>query len=351
MPRSAWLVGIALTMLLIPLAASAQAKQIVVGPGDSIQAAVDAASPGDTILVSGLHHENVAITTNGLELRGLGAVLEPAATPVQNACFDPSSPDDVNGICVIGNVDFNTGEVISPVKDVTVRGFTIRGFSDSGIITFGAQDATYRDNVAEDNDEYGITAFASTGTRMLFNTATDAGESGFYIGDSPNADASLIGNEASNNLFGVLIRNAEHGKITTNSVHDNCVGMVEFADAPGPAGFFRFDANSIRHNTKACPASEDLEFPISGVGLAVFGGISNSINGNLIIGNVPSGETAFSGGIVLNTGIGGTPPADNKVRGNRVLQNDPDIFWDETGSGNSFQGNRCDTSSPAGLCH
>src|SRR5438552_1762663 len=112
----------ALLLALTPLTASAQAhKKSVVGPGDSIQAAVDAAKPGAKILVSGLHRENVAITKDGIELRGLDAVLEPPTTPTQNACFDPSNPTDLNGICVLGDVNFDTGEVNRPVDGVTVR--------------------------------------------------------------------------------------------------------------------------------------------------------------------------------------------------------------------------------------
>src|SRR5436309_8614970 len=167
------LVVLAATLFtLVAWAGSAPAATKVVGPGDSIQAAVDAAKPGDTLVVEGLHHENVAITTDGITLRGHDAVLEPSATPTENACFDPSAPEDVNGICVLGEVNFDTGEVIREVRDVTVSGFTIRGFTDSGIIAVGAHDATFRGNVTDDNEEYGITAFASTGTRMLFNRSS-----------------------------------------------------------------------------------------------------------------------------------------------------------------------------------
>jgi tRNA(Ser,Leu) C12 N-acetylase TAN1 len=75
---------------------------MVVAPGDSIQAAVDSVQPGDTIVVEGRYRENVAITTDGITLRGLGAVLESAATLAQNACVDPSAPTGVSGICILG---------------------------------------------------------------------------------------------------------------------------------------------------------------------------------------------------------------------------------------------------------
>ena len=44
----------------------------VVGPGESIQKAVNAADPGDTIVVRGVHREDVIITKNGIKLRGEG---------------------------------------------------------------------------------------------------------------------------------------------------------------------------------------------------------------------------------------------------------------------------------------
>jgi nitrous oxidase accessory protein NosD len=329
---------------------TAQAStNVVVGPGDSIQAAIDAARPGDTILVVGRHRENVAITTDGIRLRGVGAVLEPPAAPAHNACFDPTTPADINGICILGTVNFQTGEVIREVRDVTVSGFTIRGFSE-GIIAFGAHNATFEHNVAADNDVYGITAFTSTGTRMLFNRASGSDEAGFYIGDSPTADATLVGNEASDNLFGVLIRSALHGNAAANSIHGNCAGIAVLADLPGPAGLFHLTANHIRSNTKACPAGEDLPFPLSGTGILLLGASGTRIDANLITGNVPSGDTAYHGGVVVVAGPQGTPPTDNQVHRNLILHNTPDLFWDQTGSGNHLRGNLCRTSNPAGLC-
>jgi parallel beta-helix repeat protein len=350
--RSARLLGAlaAATALAAGLSAgSAQAAVTVVGPGDSIQAAIDAAHPGDTIVVKGVHHENVAITTDGITLRGSGAVLEPAATPLVNVCTDPSAPQDVIGVCVAGDIDFDTGAVIREVQGVSVSGFTVRGF-DEGIAAFGAHAATFAGNVAEDDEEYGITAFFSTGTRFLFNRVSDAEEAGIYIGDSPNADVTVIGNDASDNLFGILVRDSEHGTIVGNNVHGNCLGIPFFADLPGPVGLFTVAANRIADNTKACPASEDAPFPVSGIGVALLGATGVTVVGNVITGNVPSAGSAFSGGVVVAAGVGGTAPTGNRVRGNVILHNAPDLFWDGTGTGNVLTGNLCGTSVPAGLC-
>src|SRR5215210_2075642 len=68
------LTTMALTLLVasgVALAAgigSAAAQSSVVGPGESIQKAVNAAAPGDTIVVHGVHGEDVVIRKNGISL-------------------------------------------------------------------------------------------------------------------------------------------------------------------------------------------------------------------------------------------------------------------------------------------
>ena len=66
------LATMALTLLVasgVVLAAgigSAGAQSSVVGPGESIQKAVNAAHPGDTIVVRGVHREDVVIRKDGI---------------------------------------------------------------------------------------------------------------------------------------------------------------------------------------------------------------------------------------------------------------------------------------------
>ena len=55
---------------------SAQAANKVVGPGESIQKAINAADPGDTIVVKGVHREDVIIRKDGIKLLGQDAVIE-----------------------------------------------------------------------------------------------------------------------------------------------------------------------------------------------------------------------------------------------------------------------------------
>ncbi len=50
------------------------------------------------------------------------------------------------------------------------------------------------------------------------------------------------------------------------------------------------------------------------------------------------------------TGEPGFPSTDTVVKGNAILRNDPDIFWDQGGTGNVFRDNLCRSSVPLDLC-
>ena len=240
-----------------------------------------------------------------------------------------------------GDVDPATGEVSRSVRDVTLTGFTIRGFTGSGLFAIGASDTTFAGNVADGNAEAGIQASATTRTRLLFNRASGTDRAAFFLFRSPAL--RLVGNVAEDSRFGFQISDAD-GRMLANSVHDNCVGV--FLDA---TAVFHVAANRIQRNTMACPAAEGSP-PVSGAGIVLFGASGNTFVGNLITGNRPTGETVANGGVVVSTGFEGPPPSDNVVRGNTILANDPDIAWDETGTGNVFRRNRCETSTPPNLC-
>ncbi len=321
---------------------------VVVHPGDSIQAAIDAARPYTRILVlPGTYREALTVTKDGIVLDAKNATLvPPPAGGVPGPCDSQTAGE--NGVCVLGQAD-DQGNVTRYVDNVAVTGFTISGFPGTGIIGLGAQDASFTNNTANDDGEYGIAAFQSTGTWLASNTVIGNDEAGLYIGDSPDADATIEQNTAWNNGFGIFIRDAEEADVTWNDARYNCLGILVLGDAPGPAGNVTMRWNSVVHNNRACPASEDSG-AISGVGIGLAGTNDVTLHQNEIKDNRPTGPTDFSGGVVLISGDQGTPPTDNVVTGNFIAQNDPDIFWDGTGTGNVLQPNRCVTSVPAGLC-
>src|SRR3712207_2757502 len=110
---------------------SAGAQSAVVGPGESIQKAINAADPGDTIVVRGIHREDIIIRKDGIKLRGFGnAVIETPARPKADSPWSRAFGPEA--ICVCGgDLNIETGEITGPrVSDVSVSGFTIRGLKD-----------------------------------------------------------------------------------------------------------------------------------------------------------------------------------------------------------------------------
>jgi parallel beta-helix repeat protein len=451
--------GVALAVTKI---GSAGAQSAVVGPGESIQKAVNAAHPGDTIVVRGVHREDVVIRKDGIKLRGEDAVIEaPPKAKADSPCSRTFGPE---GICVVGDVNLDTIKVNERVKGVSVTGFTFRGFEDKakpgytafvievigarnttvvgnraignvvgGIEAFGSINTTIAknhivgspktdaegivvgnarnttvvkndvrsipgdlaaiavteksiDTTVAGNDliSYGVGVFVenSTGTKILSNDITDSTFVGTVILDSTgtkilsndisrsgdtgivifgperaNNDAKVVGNNISGGAWGIYVGDVtKGGSIAGNTIRNNCAGMFFEADQfDEHVVGFEVRGNTVEDNTRSCRAAK-FDRNVSGVGIALLGAASGmELTGNHLSGNVPSGPTRISGGVVVSTDPyfkkEQPKPMNNSVTGNHFGHNKPDIFWDESGSGNSFVGNLCDTSVPSSLCN
>jgi nitrous oxidase accessory protein NosD len=190
--------------------------------GDSIQAAVDAASPGDTVIVrAGTYHESVRIHTDGLTLRAQGDVT---LEPPNHSAAECYLPDHVAGFCVVPANFYPSSESYSQrVRDVTITGFRIIGFDD-GVFGFGTLNMKVSDVVAIGNGDYGVASFDGIGTRFTRNVTAGSHDAGIYLGDSPYADA-VTHNRSWENSLGILLRNVRNAMVSDNEVWGNCLGV------------------------------------------------------------------------------------------------------------------------------
>lgn len=330
-----------------------------VGPGQSIQRAIDTAQPGDTIVVAaGTYRENLTIQKDRITLRGAGegaTVLLAPATPNDSPCNEFG---EVNGICVAGEFTLGSDDVGAPVHGVRVSDLSVRGFSRFGVVVYNAVGSTVEHVDSGRNHRFGLVAFTVEGIRLLENRSHDNGEGGFYIGDAPRANAVVQGNEAYRNDategIGLFLRDTSHGVVRDNRFEANCAGvlLVDTAE-PGPAAGWQLSGNTVTRNNAACAPTQDVPVPLSGPGIALLGTTGTLVEGNVVTGNRPTGDTAFAGGILLASAksVGGADPTGTAVRGNEARSNAPaDLVFDGSGSRNRVAANRCGTSMPSGLC-
>jgi hypothetical protein len=343
---------------------SKSSKVIEVESGESIQAAIDAADPNTTIKIEeGTYKESLQISKDGIKLVGEGddethIVPPDPLVPGEGCVFeDPSTtPPTVSaiGICV------NDPDAQPPVRidGVKISHLSVTGFNGMGIFLFAVDNPVVKHVNASDDGEYGIFSLASTGSRIYKNVTNNDGEAGIYVGSSENADAVVKKNSASGSTLGIFIRDAAHGLVVKNKTFGNCVGILflNTDEAPDPqqdvADWVALK-NRVTENNKACPPSDEAP-PLSGVGIAVVGGVDISLIANHVFDNkAGANPSAFAGGISVNASpffATPKPSTGTRVAFNTALGNDPDLFWDGAGDGNVFVENECQTSDPAGLC-
>lgn len=206
------------------------AAQTVTCPGDSLQDAIDAASAGDTITVTGTCAENVLIPLGKDEL-----VLDGGGTATIN-----------------GPNTTTYATVMVRAKGVTVKGFNITGGYDGIWVVFGGH-ARIEDNTIQGAARNGISVGAGSSAQIINNTVQDCTSDGIAVNESsagrigvlstfdtetyPNtiqnngesgilvtrsSSALIVGNTISNNtLDGVRVVRASHADIANNTINDN----------------------------------------------------------------------------------------------------------------------------------
>ena len=348
--------GLALALALAG-GSTAGATTVVVHPGESIQAAIDAAPAGATIRVEpGTYHEAgdtraVTVTKDGIRLVGAArpgrpVVLEQAGTQTQGIWVSPAdslTPADVElPPCGVTGMRL-TGFQLS--------GFTVRGFAGFGVYLACVDGFRLERNEAHANLTYAMFPVRSSRGRLTGNKASGTlSDACLYTGQ--DEQVLVDHNEATDCEIGLQIENCQHVRMTHNRAVGNTAGIiVDVID--GRQAKIESDNqvtyNELRDNNRpnTAPPSAETSMLVPGIGLVLDGADRTLVAGNRIAGHQLTG-IAFVNFCLGEPAACMEPQLDidpypdmNRVVGNQFDGNKNDVIYlPGNGQGNCFAHNR-----------
>ncbi|MDQ3983444.1 MAG: right-handed parallel beta-helix repeat-containing protein [Actinomycetota bacterium] len=289
-------------------------------PGDfkTIQAAVDAAASGSTIVIGpGVYKGDVSITTDDLVVKGV----------------------DRFRTVLHGDDRRSNGFVVTGADEVTIANLTVRNFTGTGV---GFADSTRYTAARIDaikNRTHGIHVTRSYEGVIRNSFAWGSGASAFYVDECMGCGALLDHLHAETNYLGYSGTNATGVTIRNSTWVHNGAGIVPNTAPEGelaPSRGTLVVANVIRDNnyTTAPPpaAAETFGIPFgTGIWLA---GVEN----NVVRDNVVHDHDRY--GVLVTQTVDGSLPENNAVLRNEIARAlRYALAWDGSGSDNCFSHN------------
>ena len=301
----------------------------------TIQAAVTAAAPGDTILVDrGTYPGGVVVPASkpSLTIRGVD----------RNAVvFDGAGKRD-------DAIDVHADGVT--LQNLSAHDFRRNAFYWDGVTGFTGSYLTVWNVLG-----YGIYSEDSTGGLIEHDYVSGAADAAYYIGECNPCDSTIRQVVARLSAVGYSGTNASGALVIRDSVWDrNGAGILPntLADEADPP---QHDAlivgNTVRRSGRA---RVPLNTPLAGyygIGIGIAGGNGNRVLRNTVTGSRRYGIAVFSTPYRVQTPRPPWRPQANAVRGNAVRGSglaDLAVSASARG-GNCFRGNRAPKTMPSRL--
>lgn len=234
---------------------------VTVEPGESIQAAVDAASPGDTIVVMPGDYRETHPGIAAVRITKPLKLIAKSDLPGVKVRILPS-PGQMHGILV---EPANPGD--PDIDGIEISGFTVEGFPNMGIWLRHVKNFTVENNESVNNLENGIFPTLSANGLVQKNVAYGSQDSALWVEGSQNV--RVINNELHNSPTGLEITISKEITVENNDIHDNTIGVGLYHPAtaglpqdewpPGEYGYWHILDNYVHDNNEPNSAPEGSE--------------------------------------------------------------------------------------------
>jgi hypothetical protein len=328
--------AVLLPLIVQPARAAGGPRTLHVGSGEpyaSIQDAVNAASPGDWILIEpgdyhehGAEHAGVLITTPGLHLRGLdrsAVIVDGTRAGAPQPCDPDGAWQDFGPPDSGGKPTGRNGIEVYKADGVTIENLTVCNFlaaagggngnqiwwnggDGSGKVALNSlagQYLTATSTYFKDGNsamaQYGIFTSNERGPGIIAHSyASNMGDSSYYVGACPDCNVILTDAHAQNSALGYSGTNGGGHLLILNSEWDhNRAGIAPNTlnndDAPSP-------------QNGACPAQPKKSCTI------IAGNLVHDNNNPNAPGSGIAGSSPVGAGIIVSGGRNDTV-TDNRV--------------------------------------
>ena len=232
---------------------------------DTIQDAVDAAEPGDLILIQpGTYEESVSVTTDELTIRGV----------------------DRNEVILDGGFELDNGIRVTGATGVAIENMTARNYTENGFFWTGVEGyrgsylTTYRIG------DYGIYAFDSVKGLIEHSFTSGSPDAGVYIGQCYPCDAVIDDVVSEHNGLGYSGTNSGGNLLIVNSTFRfNRAGIVPNSGSYElcyPERETTIVGNLVYSNNQADSPAIDVALLGMGNGILPAGGVGNIIERNRV---------------------------------------------------------------------